>query len=803
MIALSRSVFLKFLGLQAPVFLLVLAVGLHMLASYRIQRGQEEMGARIGSSAGRVAGLISRLDLDSEAGHANQLVSLLMSDRGIACVELYADGKPDPRVSAPRLVGCKGAAASQFTMIPVEGAFELRVGLSTSEIDQIRNEARDFNLLIAAASLLLSSIAAGFAFRAVILKPLKRLLAAIHGTAETGQFTSVEVRTADEIGIVASSFNSMQASLDTERRRVAASLRKIDGLYNTTPALLFTIDSQGIIASVSDYWLAAAGYRRDKVIGQPFSRYLTDASAAVFTDDLLPRLVAGEPLREAPVDLLCADGGQADMLLSAVAGTEDRAGEGGTFVCIMSDVTMLRTVERQLRDLALTDYLTKLPNRFGMSERMMQLAQMHTNARGLVAVMLIDLDNFKWVNDTYGHDAGDLLLIEATRRICRAVRPGDMVARLGGDEFAIVCQRLDSQAQACQIASRVVDAFTAGIPLGDNIGYVSASIGIAFPAGSVLSADEILRHADQAMYAAKLSGKGCFRVYSTSQREVEDEKSRQRRTIETGLDSGLFRLHFQPIVDVATLQVVGLEAFLRFKASHGDIGSVDGLIRVAEESGLMDKLGGWILREAATQFCQLPELATGDSFFLSINLSTRQLTRNFVETLREALDEYPELVGRLVLEINETAAIKRFDLVSEVLTAIRAFGVRIAIDDFGLGYSSLGTISRLPLDQIKLDRSLVQALESAPSSQENRQARALMHSAITLASELGITIIAEGVESDETLALLRDSRVNLAQGYLFSRPLPMIHMLEWLSLFGEARRHPALPGATPGTSQAA
>ena len=509
---LSRSIFAKFLAAQLPVFLLLLAVGLHYLSEARIHAGQEQMGARLGVQAGRVAGLLADLDLQGEPEVANKLISLLMSDRAVACVEILENGARMTEVSAPRRIGCKGAGATQFTDVPIglDGGRELRLGVSTAEIDQIRNEARDFGWLIVSVSLVLACIAGSFAFQAVVAQPLNRLLATIHKIAQTGEFTPLLNRSQDELGVVMSSFNDMQEALRQERLWVLEVHDRIDHLYNATPTLLFTMDGQGRLTSVSDYALEAVGFGRAALIGQPVSLLLAPRARGAFQTLVLERLRQRQAVRDAPLEIICRDGRSIEVLLSASMDSHGNAEPD--FVCVMTDVTHLRVVERQLRELALTDYLTKLPNRVGMAERMRLLTAASAETRGLAAVMLIDLDNFKFVNDAYGHEAGDALLVEVSRRIRQSLRAGDMAARLGGDEFAIVCSGLQSRREAKEIARRVIDALSQAVELGDKIGFVGASIGIAF-AETSFDPDSLIKQADEAMYEAKFNGKNCFAVF--------------------------------------------------------------------------------------------------------------------------------------------------------------------------------------------------------------------------------------------------------------------------------------------------
>lgn len=786
-----RSVFFKFLLAQVPLFLILTGLGLHVLSEYRITDARQQMGVRIGGLAGRIAGQLADTDLQAEADSANRLISLLMADRGVACVEVLKDRAALSGISAPRLVGCRGNAASQFMEIPIglDDSYGLKIGISTEEIDLIRTSARDFGWLIVSSGLLLSLIAAGISFRTIVSRPLLRLLSAINEVARTGIYQPVGASSKDDIGVLIDAFNTMQESLSGERARVQGAMTRIRNLYDTTPALLFAIDRQGTVVSVSQYWLDATGYRRSDVVGRSFTLLIAPESRKQITSDLMLTLEAGGTIREMPVQLCLSDGSYADMLLS-VESADQNALQTDEFVCVMSDVTRLKVVERELRELALTDFLTKLPNRFGMGERMRQLAAMPEKARGTVAVLLIDLDNFKWVNDTYGHDAGDQLLIEATRRITAAVRPNDMVVRLGGDEFAIICAQLEGPEQANAAAGRVIDAFTAGIIVNDSVAYVGASIGIAVAPQGRLKPEELLRQADQAMYAAKLEGKNRFAIFSTAHKRDEETKSLQLRKIQDGLEDNAFQLHYQPLLDLKSLKIVGMEALLRLPSPLGGYEPTEPLIRVAEESGMIERLGHWVLREAAREFTER-EPAGVVPMRLTVNMSARQLTGEFVARLHDLLAEFPILKDHLCLEITETAAIKRFELVNETLTRIRACGVQIAIDDFGVGFSSLSYIARLPIDMIKLDRSLVRTLDpAAQQTDETRKGRALVQATAALALELGVPLVAEGIENAEVLNELVRIGVPMGQGYMFSPALPMPQFADWFTMFSNKNKPP-------------
>lgn len=455
----------------------------------------------------------------------------------------------------------------------------------------------------------------------------------------------------------------------------------------------------------------------------------------------------------------------------------------------------LASQNRQVVSLAMTDTLTLLPNRAHLMEALDRLTRGGVQP-GMNAAMLIDLDNFKWVNDSYGHAMGDAVLTEAARRIEAAVRPHDVVARLGGDEFAILCTRLPTPASAEVVARRIVESLCAAIEVDGVVAYVGASVGIAYFDEEGLTSGELLRRADHAMYAAKNAGKGRHAVYDAAEASREGAVQERINLIEQGLSEGRFQLFFQPVVNLRTLQVTGVEALLRLQWPGGDPISIAPLVRAAEETGRMDRLGRWILQEAGAAFSSLLDEVSADGLQLAVNLSAHQVHERLLPQMASLLAEFPRLRGRLVLEITETAAIKRDDVVGPILHRLRDLGVRIALDDFGPGIASLTTIGRLPIDILKVDGSYVEAFSDAPMDAEERVRRqAVVRAAVTLARELGITLIAEAIETDAVRQAMVEIGVVFGQGYVLARPMPTGVTADWIGAFTPAVPQAKLPAA--------
>ncbi len=420
--------------------------------------------------------------------------------------------------------------------------------------------------------------------------------------------------------------------------------------------------------------------------------------------------------------------------------------------------------EADLRRMAWYDPVTGLPNRNLFMQRLREAVHGARDERRGVALLFIDLDNFKLVNDTLGHEAGDVLLVTVAERLRQPLRAGDLVCRLGGDEFVILlhpCGREEAKA----VAERALKVIGQAVPVYDQEVYVGGSIGIArFPEDG-MDANALLRCADTAMYQAKEHGRNNFQFYSSEM----NLKTLQQFAIETSLRKALGRnemlLHYQPLVDVETRAIVGVEALLRWKSGEfGTFASSD-FISIAEQSGLIDQLGLWALNAACKQMrAWREEGITG--LTVAVNLSPRQFhTRELVAQVRQALSDSGLEAGALELEITESVLIKHNMEAIAKLTELAELGVKLAIDDFGTGYSSLSYLKQLPIHRLKIDKSFVHESHIDPDD------AAIATAIIGMAAGLGIGVTAEGVENEEQLAFLKQAGCQIVQGYYFGSPL--------------------------------
>jgi diguanylate cyclase (GGDEF)-like protein len=433
----------------------------------------------------------------------------------------------------------------------------------------------------------------------------------------------------------------------------------------------------------------------------------------------------------------------------------------GGFVRTLSDVTKRRRDQQQILHLARHDGLTGLANRALFKEQLEAALATADETSGL-AVHLVDLDGFKSVNDTYGHAMGDKLLAQVASRLVNAVRAGDMVARLGGDEFAVVHRVTRASADAELLAGRLCRALYEPFQIDGHQMLVGASVGVAIGPEDGGDVSTLLKAADLALYAAKADGRNTWRMFEPEMYARREERLTVKKDLEHALSSGEFELHYQQFNDADAGEITGYEALLRWRTPEGEIVGPSKFIPLAEESGLIVRIGAWALETACSEMARRPE-----HLRVSVNLSPVQFhNQDLVGTVERALEKSGLSPSRLELEITESVVLQKDPLTLRQLKRLRDLGVSIAVDDFGTGYSSLSYLLSYPVDRIKIDRSFVTALG------KHRGSSAVVRAIITLAESLGMSITAEGVETREQLVQLRELGCREVQGFYFSRPVP-------------------------------
>jgi diguanylate cyclase (GGDEF)-like protein len=423
-------------------------------------------------------------------------------------------------------------------------------------------------------------------------------------------------------------------------------------------------------------------------------------------------------------------------------------------------------VRRELVRLSLHDSLTGLPNRRLLQDWLAADIKRSQSRNAQAAVLFVDLDKFKYVNDTHGHEVGDRLMRAVADRLRTMLRPQDRVVRFGGDEFVILCPELNGPAAAEKLAARVIEVVEQPFTIGDESMRISASIGVALAEHRGVKPEDVLRDADVAMYQAKALGSGNVTVFDRSMTGTLTPATAEEQ-IRDALEAGEFHLHYQPVVDLATGRVIGAEALLRWiSEARGTMSPAD-FIPILEETGLIIPVGTWVLEEACREAARLrAAFPDRPPIAITVNVSARQLAQvGFGELVAEALRKSGVGEGQIHLEITEGALMHDVSSAWAVLRQTKALGVKLALDDFGTGYSSLSYVRRFSLDMLKIDKSFIDGIDSSPED------RAIVEHVIGMAQALGMVTVAEGVERPEQLVWLRRLGCRLVQGYVMSRPI--------------------------------
>ncbi|MFL6738173.1 MAG: EAL domain-containing protein [Sphingomicrobium sp.] len=465
----------------------------------------------------------------------------------------------------------------------------------------------------------------------------------------------------------------------------------------------------------------------------------------------------------------------------------DEIGRFFGFRGFASDLTRMRQSEVELDRLARQDSLTGLANREALRRALDDALVGAVRRKHRCSVFLLDLDRFKAVNDTLGHPAGDTLLRLVALRLTDEVGELGQVGRLGGDEFQVVLPSLSSECELSRLAQAIIDSLSRPYTINGTLVSIGASVGIVTSDYDDRTADDLMRDADLALYAAKAAGKGCFRFFAPEMHEAARERQLMESDLRVALEKGQLRVVFQPQVDASSEAVTGFEALVRWDhPEHGPI-SPALFIPLAEEIRLIDEIGEWVLRTACTEAAKWPQHVS-----VAVNLSPVQFKSHALASMvRMALSETGLAAKRLELEITEGVFLSNDEHVHEMIDTLKAIGLKLALDDFGTGYSSLSYLQRVPFDKIKIDQSFVRGA----SDPESRNA-ALIRAMVGLASDLKMQTTAEGVETTEELQLVRDLGCSLVQGYIFGKPMPADEALE-LANKGAATLPAQLPAREP------
>ena len=571
----------------------------------------------------------------------------------------------------------------------------------------------------------------------------------------------------DDMGQMAASFNRLLDALEREKRFRALVQRSSD--------IITVVDTSGTIRYQSPAVQAVLGCSPTELVGQPLHTLLsptnphrTAAYLAEIISDPHGRLLWSGAVRH-------RDGGDIHLEAAAVNLLDDPGVRG--IVLTIRDITERKGLEERLRHQAFHHPLTGLPNRALFRDRLQHTLANASRSGVPIAVLLIDIDRFKVINDTLGHSAGDTVLLQVAHRLSAVLRSGDTAAHIGGDEFAILLANADD-ATAMLVADRLFHALRAPVDAEGSEFFISISVGLAVctgdgDVGPDNQVDSILGRADVAMYAAKFNGRGRMERYEPAMHELALHRLRLGGELRGAAERQEFFLLYQPVVSLSTGVIEGVEALVRWR--HPDRGVVPPLefIAAAEETGMIVPIGTWILETACREAQSWPTRDGGPPLSVAVNVSGRQIREpDFAETVLRALAVTGMDPRRLVLEVTESVLVEDIEAAREQFGTVRSRGVRIAMDDFGAGYSSLGYLRALPLDIIKIDRMFVAGL--GVSEDDRELTLALVH----LLRTTSVRIVAEGIETVEQLDCVRGLGIEAAQGYLFSRPIEATALLD-------------------------
>lgn len=601
----------------------------------------------------------------------------------------------------------------------------------------------------------------------LLTAPLRRLGKAARriatGERETPIHPGTSIREMRELAV---DMNHMRVELLGHARELELRETRQRSILENAAEGILALDARGLITGFNHAAEEMLGYSCADVQGTPFSRLLTAGAAQKLMDPEGRPVVVTARTTQA----VRANGETCHVLIS-ISAFQD-AGDT-LYTVVILDISERVALEQQLTQLAYYDPLTGLPNRRLFMDRLDHAMKTAKRHECVVGLLFLDLDHFKKINDTLGHLLGDLLLKQVADRLASVVRQEDTVARLGGDEFTIVLGNIRHVDAVEAVAQKICALFQEPVRVGDQLLHVSTSIGITVYPLDDSDIEELIKNADTAMYEAKASGRNTYAFYTQRQRAALTEwvelDAALRRALHDPDQLQLHfqpqvRVHYQPQIDRQTGEIIAAEALIRWQ--HPTLGWLypNKFIPVAEESGLIVELGEWVLETVCRQIrawrdAEIPPLR------LSVNVSARQLKAGFPERVAAMLQEYAIDPGELELEITETMILADSPLITEVLAALKAIGVRLAVDDFGTGHSPLSHIQRLPIDTIKIDRSFIHNVHKIGSN------AAIAEAVIDMAHSLGLNIVAEGVEIEEEMIFLCNRGCDVLQGFYFERAM--------------------------------
>lgn len=586
---------------------------------------------------------------------------------------------------------------------------------------------------------------------------------------------TLPVESNDEVGRLVAAMNEMAekitqvlAELSTAKKHAeedAIALKLYANVFENSGESILITDKNNRIIAVNNAFTNFSGYSLDEVFNQD-PKLLSSGNTPSDTYQEMWATLKKEGFWQGELWERRKDGSSYPKW-AAISSVPDQNGDIINYIASYTDITERKAAEEKIYHLAHHDALTGLLNRLSLEDRLEQAILSARRDQVQLAVLFIDLDRFKIINDSYGHNVGDSLLVEVGRRLKNCVRESDITARLGGDEFVVVLTGLSNGTMAAHSAGSIIKEITKPYRVGHYELHTSPSIGISLFPNDGNDPDDLMKHADTAMYHAKDQGRNNYKFFSAALTETIEQRSRLESDLRMAIAKQQFKLHYQPQIHIDNSGVYAFEALVRwYHPERGVIMPLD-FISFSEECGLIEPIGEWVLDEACRQLAIWQKQKGSGSLRMSVNLSVYQLrSSRLVAQVRDTLEKYHLSASSLELEVTESAAMENPERAIAVLEDLSALGVSIAIDDFGTGYSSLAYLKRLPIQTLKLDRAFVGDIETDINDAE------ISAATLALAHNLGLKVVAEGVETNAQREFLARHQCDFLQGYLFSKPLP-------------------------------
>ncbi len=638
-------------------------------------------------------------------------------------------------------------------------------------------------LLFAAACYLL--------IRGILINPINKMSQQLLTTFESDRDDAaiLDDQSRDELGLLAHRFNQQTLALDKINQAVNSEIKiryqvenalrlseqRFRAVAESAPDAVISANNKGLIIA----WNPAAemifGINLNNALNSLVTELLSETDSIEQSHRINRYLTGIDAVLDCQVAYVQAIRLNGETFPAEFSLASWETVEGRYFTCFMRDITQRTNAEKEIHYLAQHDPLTKLPNRALFQDRLKQAVVFAQRNRRKVGLLFMDLDNFKVINDTLGHGIGDQLLEAVTQRILEFKRETDTLARLGGDEFAMILPDIDSSKAAANAANRIVQCIQHPFQIDQNNLHIGASVGITLFPDDAADPSTLVKNADIAMYQAKADGRNTFRAFVNEMDTVLQHRKQLITDLEIALKSDQFTLHYQPLVSLMSGEIIGVEALLRWQ--HPTRGSINPseFIPIAEQTGMIKEIGDWVIQSACEQFNRLDSAGLSD-IIIAINISPVQFKRpelpSTIEKITAALNVNPR---RLQIEITESAIMDNVDGAIQIMHKLNRIGIALSIDDFGTGYSSLSALKRFPINILKIDQSFIADLIIDSGS------KAIVNAVIKLGHSMGLTVLAEGVESSAQYAFLQENGCDQLQGYWVAKPLSMDEFISWMT----------------------